>query len=614
MNTVYLRFIKISTFLTIFIFATFSFTGLNGSTSPKYTSKMLEANDTTSFTLISYALADSGFSLGKIIPYDLNKDGFKDLVFMTRRDIPSLTKIMFLPGQEEGFDLSNMTAIVEDPDIYSLFLGDWDGDMNADLITGIVRHLPGNSATTDILKVWFLSDITIIDTIRFQVPEEIYLGSPLGPLSLENLADFDLDGKSDLVLGGFGEITIGWNDGSNIPVYQKITDKGANTYTVVVLDYNQDGYPDFLNDDQYATEPVIHENQKNRSFLRKTVGLPKVAWDAKEGHYWNFRTLWFNQDSYPDIFTQRSDTSRYSYYELYEYQETSASYVKSELQIDKNNVTVKIIPIHFNNDGYIDFVEVSKGLFRIWINKNNNSFDTEECDFGMRYVIQNMFNMDYDNDNDLDIFFSFYSGDTLYLIINSENITNVAPTIPTIDSIYTGENEISIEWNESQDDYSLTGHINYSLWLQSENISLNSEIHKNEIRIKNLPAGNYSLSIAASDPIGLTSDYSDVFPFTITSTGVSDKDFNLSSFQLFQNYPNPFNPITIIKYELPKESKVVLSVFDMNGRLVETLVNETQPVGHYSVQWNATKHSSGVYIYKIQAGGFSAFNKCLLIK
>jgi hypothetical protein len=87
-------------------------------------------------------------------------------------------------------------------------------------------------------------------------------------------------------------------------------------------------------------------------------------------------------------------------------------------------------------------------------------------------------------------------------------------------------------------------------------------------------------------------------------------------------YPNPFNPTTTFKYELPKESKVVLSVFDMNGRLVETLVNETQQPGCYLVHWDASQYSSGVYIYRIQvsdpanggADGFSAFNKCLLIK
>ncbi|MCG2716316.1 MAG: T9SS type A sorting domain-containing protein [Candidatus Marinimicrobia bacterium] len=93
-------------------------------------------------------------------------------------------------------------------------------------------------------------------------------------------------------------------------------------------------------------------------------------------------------------------------------------------------------------------------------------------------------------------------------------------------------------------------------------------------------------------------------------------------YSLYQNYPNPFNPTTTFKYELPKESKVVLSVFDMNGRLVETIVKQTQAAGYYSVQWDADDYSSGVYIYKIQvndpanggADGFSNVKKCVLMK
>jgi len=85
-------------------------------------------------------------------------------------------------------------------------------------------------------------------------------------------------------------------------------------------------------------------------------------------------------------------------------------------------------------------------------------------------------------------------------------------------------------------------------------------------------------------------------------------------YELGQNYPNPFNPTTTFKYELPKESKVVLSVFDMSGRLVETIVNQTQSAGYYSVQWDANDYSSGVYIYRIQADQFQQVRKCVLIK
>ena len=79
-------------------------------------------------------------------------------------------------------------------------------------------------------------------------------------------------------------------------------------------------------------------------------------------------------------------------------------------------------------------------------------------------------------------------------------------------------------------------------------------------------------------------------------------------------YPNPFNPITTISYQLPKPSFVRLSIYDINGRLIETLVNEHKNVGYYSIEWNAENVGSGIYFYRIQAGEFSDVKKCLVIK
>ena len=83
---------------------------------------------------------------------------------------------------------------------------------------------------------------------------------------------------------------------------------------------------------------------------------------------------------------------------------------------------------------------------------------------------------------------------------------------------------------------------------------------------------------------------------------------------LNQNYPNPLNPTTIIIFELPKESFVNLEVFNIVGELVGTLVNEKRSAGRYSVTFNASGISSGVYFYKMTAGNFIAIKKLVLIK
>ena len=89
-------------------------------------------------------------------------------------------------------------------------------------------------------------------------------------------------------------------------------------------------------------------------------------------------------------------------------------------------------------------------------------------------------------------------------------------------------------------------------------------------------------------------------------------------YSLSQNYPNPFNPATIINYQLPKASKVLLKIYDLTGREIKTLVNEEQPAGNYKVNFDASRLASGVYFYRITAtGGASSFvqtKKMILMK
>jgi hypothetical protein len=91
------------------------------------------------------------------------------------------------------------------------------------------------------------------------------------------------------------------------------------------------------------------------------------------------------------------------------------------------------------------------------------------------------------------------------------------------------------------------------------------------------------------------------------------------TYTLHQNYPNPFNPITSLRYDLPEQAQVTLTIYDLIGREVTQLVNTTQEAGYRSVQWNATDlHgkpvSAGVYLYQIRAGGFVQTRKMVLLK
>ena len=92
----------------------------------------------------------------------------------------------------------------------------------------------------------------------------------------------------------------------------------------------------------------------------------------------------------------------------------------------------------------------------------------------------------------------------------------------------------------------------------------------------------------------------------------------VTEYNIHQNYPNPFNPITTLRYDLPENSRVNIIIYDMLGREVKTLINQTQDAGYRSVIWDATNDygkpvSAGIYLYQIQAGEYMQTKKLSLI-
>ena len=91
------------------------------------------------------------------------------------------------------------------------------------------------------------------------------------------------------------------------------------------------------------------------------------------------------------------------------------------------------------------------------------------------------------------------------------------------------------------------------------------------------------------------------------------------TFSLYQNYPNPFNPSTTISFDLPSKSSVTLSIFNITGRKVATIVERQLPSGHHKFEWNGLDYSghetaSGIYFYKLESENFRAVKKMILLR
>ena len=126
----------------------------------------------------------------------------------------------------------------------------------------------------------------------------------------------------------------------------------------------------------------------------------------------------------------------------------------------------------------------------------------------------------------------------------------------------------------------------------------------------------YSSSIAGCT---ISTNYSRTYKANLkitigTATNVSKFNQIPESYSLSQNYPNPFNPVTKIGYAIPKQGLVTVKIYDVLGRVIQTLVNEEMQPGYYSVDFDASYLSSGVYFYKLESGTFSEVKRMMLIK
>ena len=125
--------------------------------------------------------------------------------------------------------------------------------------------------------------------------------------------------------------------------------------------------------------------------------------------------------------------------------------------------------------------------------------------------------------------------------------------------------------------------------------------------------GQVSIKSMTTSGYQVHSGFWNVYSKDVVSS-VYEADFIPREFNLEQNYPNPFNPSTVINFTVAERSKVIIKIYDVLGNTVTYLVNEELEPGVYQRTFNAGIYSSGLYLYRMEAGNFINTKKMLLVK
>jgi hypothetical protein len=201
------------------------------------------------------------------------------------------------------------------------------------------------------------------------------------------------------------------------------------------------------------------------------------------------------------------------------------------------------------------------------------------------------------------------------------SVDNIDPGIPEGVLALSGENEIVLTWYPNDDEdlqfYGIYKSIESGF--DPDTMDTYSYATEDTVFMDTLVALGitYYYRLSAFDYHGNESGYAEQVEATFLNT--EDELLVPTEFALHQNYPNPFNPVTTLRYDLPENDHVTIIIYDMLGRQVKTLMDQTQDAGYRSIIWDATNDygnpvSAGIYLYQIQAGEYMQTKKMVLLK
>ena len=519
---------------------------LDGASSPLSESAAATAPGTA---VVPVWLPYEGERLTGSLTYDLDADGYLDLVGRLLDPLDGSSRFVAVPGSEAGFDAGAAVSIVETDEVmgegWPFLVGDWDGDGDGDLITS-AAIIEGGVGYGMEPVVWTLDGLSPAGFFQLRGAGGEWDRQPIGVV---DVADLDLDGRADMIMAADRSVIVGWSEPDGTVTFERLVTDGANTFQVTRIDYDQDGRPDLLVTTGTPGTLTLLHNEGGRAFAPVPSGLGA-------GIYFTFRPLWLTEDPYPDLLVSQNSEDKLWAWSLYAYDESTASYVLHPLDVSAFTGD-NAWPVHLDADGDVDFVQILRFPTRIalWYNDANTALELVEIPLASGVYLLDAYNVDYDRDGVPDALLRVSGSDDGFLLVrgtSSEGDVD-APTPPTGLSASGDGEELVLSWTPSGD--GPPGYTAYAVVMETAGRTVvvgdvdpgagvartargDAGVHGGAVRLRDVVPGTYSVRVAALDAAGHSSGFGAPLTVAVTPVGVEGGSTTPRT-TLHQSVPNP---------------------------------------------------------------------------